>query len=371
MDHFSHAETTGRWWEHAWWDDPNCETFLRIPVERVRAGAAVIRRYFDDAWYLTLSRKPRKNILMANLCQQSTFAAEFIASFGERLEKLKDAQNVMRPIRAIRQGDGHSAFLELETAEGFAECGFTVSFPAELANQRTPDVLAVKESLSLAIEVKRLGDEEWEDWESALMRRLSFALPYTHQDQDIVVNVVLNPRLSEIRFGSRDKPDALNDAISGAIVETLLGAIREALADGRLPVQVLIHDIAKVQIAKKEPGAYGGVSGMERSVPNTFRRMFQNGIFRALEQLPKGSPSAIVVYSKHMPPTAFFRLFFDAVSKADRDRFKDVVGVMVCTLNTWFERVQPVYYANTHSAHPDASRIVAETFIKTFSALCA
>jgi hypothetical protein len=219
--------------------------------------------------------------------------------------------------------------------------------------------------------VKRLGDEEWEDWEGDLMRRLSFSLPHSHDGQELAIRVALNPRLSEIRFGSGDKAPLVNEAIFDTIVETVLDAIREALSDGRLPVKISILEVAEIYIAKQEPERFGGVSGMERSVPNTFRRMFQNGIFRALKQLPKGSAGAIVIYSKHMPPTEFFRLFYDAATKADPDRFKDLAGVLVCTLNTWFERVPPFYFVNAHGVHTDASKLIGDTFEKTFSAVRA
>ena len=71
-------------------------------------------------------------------CRRAVAAA---ASLGTRLDRLKDAPNLMRPIRALRDGDGKSALLELETAEGFVESGFEVSFVAEVSHQRTPDIL--------------------------------------------------------------------------------------------------------------------------------------------------------------------------------------------------------------------------------------
>lgn len=361
------AEATGRWWEDSWWDRADCEIHFTVPLEAVRRGAATLRQYFDAAWYLDLAKNPRRNLVFPRLClERSTFALEFIASFGARLSLLQDVPNLQRPLRALRETDGESAYFELEAAETFAQCGFQVSFPRE-GGVRSPDVLAQRDDQVIAVECKRLGDEVWENWESAIMHDLTRALP-SHQDgQEIVVQLALNPRLSEIRFGAEDC-QAINVAIVEAIRRTILTDIETALREEKLPCEFLISDIARCRIAPKEANVYGSVSGMERSVPAIFRRMFQNGIFRALEQLPKGHPGVILIYSKHAPPVSFFRLFFDAATRGEPERFADLVGVLVCTLQTWFEHPRPTFFVNSFTKHAAAASLVTDVLKKTFPA---
>jgi hypothetical protein len=361
------AETTGRWWEDPWWARADCEIHFTVRLDAVQRGAAALREHFDAAWYVDLAKTPRRNLVFPKLClERSTFALEFIASFGARLERLKDALNLQRPLRALRESDGESAFLELEAAVAFAQCGFEVSFPKEGAS-KTPDLLAARDGQVISVECKRLGDEQWEDWESVLMRNLSRSLPSEYNGQDIVAQVALNPRLSEVRLGSEEY-SAINDAISSAITLTILSAVNSALAKNQLPCEYVINDIARFRIEPKQPELYGGVSGMERSAPSIFRRIFQNGVFRALEQLPVNQPGVIVLFSKHAPSAAFFRLLFDAAANADRPRFDNLVGILVCTLQTWFERPPPTLYMNSFTVHSQAAKHINETLMKTFSA---
>src|SRR5258706_6758602 len=77
FDRIAHAEATGRWWEMPWWDEPDCDVLFRIPVDAVRRGAAVLRGYFDDAWYRELAARPRENMIFTKLClERWTFVAE-------------------------------------------------------------------------------------------------------------------------------------------------------------------------------------------------------------------------------------------------------------------------------------------------------
>lgn len=360
------AEATGRWWEDPWWAQADCEIHFTVTLEAVNRGAGVLSQYFDADWYISLAKAPRPNLVFPNLClERSTMALAFIASLGARLETLGDVENLQRPIRVLREAYGDSAFLELEGAESFVREGFSVSFPKE-GSAKSPDFIATKDGDTVAVECKRLGDEIWEDWESSLMSEITRALPWQHEGKEITVQVALNPRLSELRFG-RENYAAMNSAISGAIVTTIVAAVNSALAH-QLPYDGLVSDIARFRVDFKQPGIYGGVTGMERSVPATFRRMFQNGVFRALEQLPKGKPGAIILYSKHAPPAEFFRLLFDAASDADRESFSDLVGVLVCTLQTWFTHTIPTYFENVHTRHPVSSKLVAEVLKKTFPA---
>jgi len=360
------AEATGRWWEDPWWAQADCEIHFTVTLEAVIRGAAVLTKYFDANWYIDLAKAPRPNLVFPKLCiERSTMALAFIASFGARLETLRDVDNLQRPIRVLRETYGDSAFLELESAESFIQEGFHVSFPRE-GLVKSPDFIATKGGEIIAVECKRLGDEVWEDWESSLMSEITRALPWQHEGKEIAVQVALNPRLSELRFGQEDYA-VVNSAISGTIVTSIVAAINSTLAHP-LPHQGLVSDIARFRIEFKQPGIYGGVTGMERSVPAIFRRMFQNGVFRALEQLPKGRPGVIILYSKHAPPAEFFRLLFDAASDADREKFSDLVGVLVCTLQTWFTHTTPTYFENVHSRHPVSSKLVAEVLKNAFSA---
>lgn len=352
------AEATGRWWEDPWWARPDCEIHFTVPLEAVNRGASVLSRYFDAEWYVALARAPRPNLVFPKLClERSTMALAFIAHLGARLDALSDAENLQRPIRALREAHGDSAYLELEGAEAFVQHGFRVTFPKE-GPEKSPDFLAERNGEVIAVECKRLGDEAWEGWESLLMSEITHALPSRCDGKEIVVRVALNPRLSELRLGHEHYAN-VNSAISRSLVAAIVSAVERAI-ENPLPVDGLVDDIASFRVELKQADNYGSVTGMERSAPAICRRILQNGVFRALEQLPKGIPGAIILYSKYAPPAEFFRLLFDAASDADRERFGDLVGVLICTLQTWFSRTDPSYFRNLHTHHQASSKVVAD-----------
>lgn len=198
------------------------------------------------------------------------------------------------------------------------------------------------------------------------MRAVSFSLPSQHKGVDLAVQVALNPRLSEIRFGKGYSD--LNHAVFRCIVDTVLRSINDCLARDEIPVRYTIQEIATIAIDHKRPELYGGVQGMARSNPAIFRRIFQNGVLRALEQLPTNKPGLIVLFSKHAPPPAFFRVLFEAMTKAEPSRFSRLTGLLVCTLQTWFHNPLPTLFLNSHTEHAEEARLVSETLKTHFRA---
>ncbi len=369
LDDFDRVAATGEWWINPWWEHAEPNFLFPVPLEKVRHGAEVLREYFDAEWYKRLAAEPRKNLVFPYLClERASWALSFIATFGARLERLQNAEGLSRPLCGLRERDGKSAFLELEVAEGFAETGYHVSFPKE-GGPKSFDVLAVKDELRIAVECKRLMDEEWESWEEELMREIGFTCPHQHDGRDISVDIALNPRLSQLRMGMEEYAP-LNKALSAGIKQAVLAELEAALASFSPPHELFIPEVARIGVDWKKSESFGSVSGMERSAPATFRRIFQNALLPALKQLPRAQPGAVVIYSKYAPPAPFFRLLFDAACKADgSDSFSDLVAVLICTLQTVFQSTPPTVFCNRFAAHSVAADAVKEVFSKTFRAV--
>jgi hypothetical protein len=356
---------TGEWWVNPWWESAEPNFLFPVSIERVRYGAAILRNYFDADWYKRLAAEPRENIVFPYLCLlRASWALSFIAGFGERLEKLAQAEGLTRPLRALRERDGKSAFLELEVAEGFAETGYTVSFPKE-GGSKSYDVLVIRDAIQIAIECKRLGTAAWERWEDRLMSDLSFGLRRSLANRELAINVFLNPGLSQVSVG-QDSASALNDALHSALRDEIFGQVEAALASSNVPQRLLVAEIAEINIEWATEESRGGVTGMEYSASGVFRRIFQNAILPATAQLPESIPGVIVIYSRVAPPAQFFRLLFDAACKADAQRFSRVAAVVICTLQTVFEWTAPTLYVNRFTKYPDVVPNISDTFIKTF-----
>lgn len=242
-----------------------------------------------------------------------------------------------------------------------------MSFPKE-GGEKSPDILVQRNGLVIAVECKRLGDEQWEDWESNLLQEISFALPKARDGVEVAIEVVLDPRLSDFRFGSLDQV-GINAAITAAIKREILVAINGALEEVPLPVRIEVLEIASIVIQRKTVELSSSARGVERSTSSVFRRIFQNGVLRALEQLPREKPGVVFIFSKYAPPPALFRVLFDAITQGEREKFSDLIGILICTRQTLFDRPKPIYYANVRTDHPSAVAVVEQVMVNGFGAL--
>lgn len=349
MDELDKLAETGDWWSNPWWKNPDRQVFCPYPTKIIDDSAAILRRHFDAAWARESASNARRNFIFADLCIGGMRSAyNTIVNLGAMVSVLETSDGFDTKIKALKSEKQDSTYLEVEAAHVFAKAGHAVRFPRE-GDVRSPDVLAIFPDATLAIECKRLRSEIWEQWEDELTFRVLDAMPKIQGDQAIDVHVRLNPRLTEIRL-SEDKEAHLNAVFLDAIVRQLEHLVCSAIAEHEPPFEIDIHELAHVQVTLREPKGGSSVTGVSRESPALFRRVFQNGVLRGCEQLPNEMPGIVIVYSAAPPGPAFFKCFFEAACKAQQDRFSKLVAVMVCSMQTIFQRSTPILYLNPYTS---------------------
>lgn len=365
MDEFEYLAQSGEWWAQPWWERQDRQVYCPYPKEDIVRSADVLKRYFDAAWTKKLATNPRQNIVFPNLCiGGSTSALGLITYLGKMIQALEASDGLGRVIADLKGDKGESALLELEAAYAFASAGYQVRFPRE-GGGKSPDVMVTFGDTNLAIECKRLRSEAWEDWEDSVTSQLIRALPSLKGDRQISAQVTLNPRLTQVCMDGSKEPE-LNKAFLDVIVKKIVGTVTDAISQNNIPFELDINELASVRVAYRDDGEYGSVSGMERVSPPITRRIFQNGIIRACEQLPDGIPGIIVVYSKVLPEPQFFRVFFDAACQAHPERFSNVVAVVLCSMQTIFRAVSPTIIPNSHARSPASREKALDVLISQF-----
>lgn len=351
MDEFEFLEQSGEWCTQPWWERKDRQVFCPYPKEEIARSADMLRRHFDAAWARELATNRRQNVVFPNLCiGGSTNALRFIVYLGKMLRALEHADGIGRAIGDLRGEKSESALLELESAYAFVNAGYQVQFPCE-GRRKSPDVVVAVGDASLAIECKRLRDEAWEDWEDALTTQLIEALPWMKGDRQISVQVSLNRRLTQVCV-SEDKEPELNKAFLDAIVRKIVSTVTDSIARTDIPFELDINELASVRILYRDDGEFRSVSGMERASPPITRRIVQNGIIRACEQIPNGTPGIVVVYSQVLPDPKFFKVFFDATCQVQPERFSGIVAVALCPMQTIFRATAPTIFPNKHTRFP-------------------
>lgn len=299
--------------------------------------------------------------MVATAIGGSTSHVSLVGYLGEMIARLGDAPGLNRLIADLKADKGESAFLELEAAYAFALAGHAVRFPAE-GDRKSPDIMATIAETEIAIECKRLRLEAWEGWEDALTMALMSAVPSMKGERQISVNVALNTRLTHVCVGENE-PE-LNKAFSDAIVREIAAVVTDAVSINELPLELEIPDLAMIRVTYRDQGELGSISGMERTSAPITRRILQNGIIRACEQLPVDTPGVVVVYSNLLPDGRFFQLFFDAACRAQQERFSCVVAVLLCSMQTIARASTPIILGNPYSRFP----AIREQVIKVLAA---
>lgn len=365
---WAYLEKTGDWSTAPWWERPDLPEELQPFRNRLRKASTILRRYFDAEWARDFALHPRKNLVFPELCiGGSTSAARFVSYLGQILNDLGRYAGIEQKIGDLKGEKSDSAFFELEVAHAFHENGFSLEFPRE-GGSKSPDILTTKGNLSFAVECKRLQSEIWENWETELTQKLFPAMSRSRDGKDLAVQIALNPRLTEVRLG--DDNDALiNAAFIEAIIEDVTASIDEVIVSHEPPIRFSVHELADITISHRDGDVTSSLHSMERTSPSLFRRIFQNGVLRAQQQLPAEVPGVICVYSKFVPHPQFTKLFLDAAYTCSDPRFSNVVAIMICSLQTIFQRARPFIYPNAGTPHIETRDAVLSTLKKSFGAI--
>jgi hypothetical protein len=344
MKPFDEIENTGEWWLQEGWH--TCDSFKRkkYSTEEIVSGIETLKPIFTAKWFRDSLKTPVANIVIAQLIYIGPPSNDFLISFSRMIRSLKNVEGFLPVCERLKGDESESAFFELEMASIFSERNVQVEFPRRGKN-KSPDVIAYFSDQSVAIECKYLQKEKWEIWMGKLHSAVHQTITRVRPDRKFKVQLQLDPTLSEIHFDDENEP-AINEAIYTAILGNIKGIVEKVLGANIFPIKFEIASLVNGTIFSEEAQVEETTTGAHISTTAKLRRIFTNGFLRAENQLPKGMPGIVAVYSDYLPDPTFARIVFDAITQSQPERFKHIVALIVFPLQTYFHWSPPMLLDN-------------------------
>lgn len=315
-----------QWWLDPWWEHADYQHESKLSLEQIRAAVDALRQLFDGAWTERAMQVGPPNAVIPIL-----FGGRGLIPFSNLMwlariaQALSDVPTVQRPLRDLMTSKTKATLFELEVASLFAEQGWAVEFLKPSGERRSPDIQVQKSGLCSAIECKRFGSEQWEEWASSLSLEL-IQRTQTNADTDLPrFEIIFEPRLSDVVWGD----DAvLRAAMLEEIAVRIADGVREATAASP-PTSVSVEGIANVRLVPGvEKGGLQAIGGIEISPQAKMRRIVCNGILEAAQQLAAHSPGVVAISSDFTPPKPLADAVLGAIHRA-RPALLQSVGVVM------------------------------------------
>jgi len=83
------------------------------------------------------------------------------------------------------------------------------------------------------------------------------------------------------------------------------------------------------------------------------RRILQNGLFRAIEQLQGGHPGIAVIYTDHAPDPGLARAVFDAITRVRRESYRNLLAMIILPIVDRARGGQHLLLSNVNSDFVD------------------
>ena len=211
-------------------------------------------------------------------------AVTHIPGIGSRLDELCG-----RKTRAT--------LFELEVASWLAEEGWHVEFVKPAKDSRTPDLEVKKGNACSWIECKRLEPEQWEEWATELTHEVILKIHQRGGTQLPSFDVLFEPRLSDLTWQDLRIRRGVLEETASRIVDAITLAFSTTP-----PTSVSVPGIAVIRVREDRDSTQRGLGGIQISPQAKMRRIAQNGILEAAQQLENYGPGAVALYSDFTPP---------------------------------------------------------------------
>lgn len=325
-----------------------------MSLETIRSRMDALVDLFDEEWTRGAIEAGVPNVVLTILYGgKGLMPFENLMWLGRIAVAVSGLASVHRPMRDLSGQKTRATLLEMEVASWFVEQGWEVEFLKPASDRRTPDLGISRGGVLAAVECKRFEAEKWEDWAAELsdllMRKIrDCSVPGTPSFE-----VLLEPRLSDIAAGE----PAVRSGVLEELAIRLEAAVREALGSTP-PRHVQVHGIGYVHLRPDRNTGQLGIGGIEISPQAKMRRIVQNGILEAAQQLEGFAPGAVLIRSDFAPPRPLVETVLRGINRGDDGALRSI-GVVVIVGST---RDLPVIWMNPSHAGSSVARDVAATF---------
>lgn len=343
-DKLDYIKATGEWWINPWWEDEQYYEGALYKKKDVNVAISVLKEYFDKDWVKKkINEKPLHGVLKFLCYTQGTNAISSMCHLGLMLKRMEDSNGFKSKFKDFKSNNWECFNFEFTVADIFVRNGYEISFPKG-SKGKMPDIEANGQGDEIAIECKLLQPEKWEEWEQNLLTKISDIAFQKYNSTELSIQIKLNPRLSELNTGCSE----INDAIIDGITNKIIGDLPELdeLEDNR--TQINLDGVCNIKITKeKEEDSF--ISGMEISDPAKIRRILNNAILEAIDQLPTENIGIIAILSNYLPNQQLLKLVFDSLITKFPEMYNKLNAVILFPYRNIMHYEPPILFINEQS----------------------
>jgi hypothetical protein len=319
------SEQSARWWLDSWWEEPEYQSEAGVSIEEIRGRVNALKLIFNEDWTQSALDAKQQNAVLAILFGgKGLWPFENLMWLGRIARAISAAKNCRLPLRELTDAKSKSALFELEAASWFIEQGWDTEFLKPRNDERQADMKIVRDNLASAVECKRFGPEQWEEWASELsveiMRRVHMHVTPETPSFDIL----FEPRLSDVLFGD----ESMRRGVTENLVQAIVDAVRVATSS-KSAKTVYLPGVGQIVLKPDRPKSQRGIGGIEVSMQAKLRRIITNGILEAAQQLRSEEPGVVAVSSDFTPPKELVDIVLGGVNRADSTRLESVAVVAI------------------------------------------
>lgn len=314
------------WWGDPWWEDELYQREFALSLDQIRASIEDLKKVFHEEWMRTAFELGPPNTVIATLYGgKGLWPFQNLMWLSRIASAVVNIPGAHRPLRDLAGQKSWAVLLELEVASWFVEKGWQVEFLRPSVERKTPDLRVQKDGVSTAIECKRFGLEQWEEW----ARELSFAvirgIEASQSGSGPAFDVLFEPRLSDLVWDDK----SIRDGVRNELAERIAAGILEA-TNSLPPRSVSIPGVAEIKLRPDlEVSGLHKIGGIEVSPQGKMRRIVRNGILEAAQQLREFGAGAVVIKSDFTPPKELVEAALLGLNRVDASLLGSVAVVVI------------------------------------------
>jgi hypothetical protein len=353
------SEADGIWWRDPWWEDSMWSEQTGLSIEYIKERVEKLKQYLTPDWVKKAIRiKAAPDIVTRLLWIRGLEPLGFLLHLSDLINDLETTSGFKRKINELASEKSESVLFEMETAMIFKKSDCGIKFIKESKN-KSPDFFVKVGGQEIAVECKRLNTQAWERWAhlvtSEILSQANSLLP----SSDLAIDIFMDKRFVDIYM---DKKPCFSQKFGELLVKETKNTVNKLIGSSKIPSEINIGGIVRVSIFKKSEKSYGQLSGYEVSMYAKTRRLLENGVLRALEQLPNSSPGIISIYADFLPHPNLLGLAFDALLKSEES--KDLVAILVFPRLTIFQDEPGCLFFNRETRWEDLNKEIEEKIMK-------
>ena len=358
---------TGEWWIDPWWLSDNWLEISPRTSTQVQEAFEYLKQIFDPSWLRSYKGELIDNLFLRSvLYDRSAFTRNHLISLSERLKRLEVIDGIHVVIRGLRgRHESDAADMELDLADYFVQEGYQVEFPvAKSSRGKSHDIRLTKGGIRLAVECKRLSISQITAWLNNVFHIAATSLMSIAETNGLGVYYSFSSEIVRDLLEKRSSGITETEAAK-SLINRLSEEIKSAVVRNQWPLWIWIDRLGDGFFYKTESTAGSTVGTPEMPDELLFRRMLQNAVIPAAEQLAnEDMPGLIAIHARDIPSEEYLAEEANRFLFENRDSYAHIIAVLILPWQGWFKRNRPRLIVNRHAKHVLGDRDVVSVLEK-------